>query len=561
MPSSQGFVGSAFKLERLVLANEKLATELVIANNDLVSENEKLLKELIYSNNKLIFQDIEKGKREDEFKVAAQALLVQELEKSKRAGERLLADQERALQQVENGKREVELALAVEEIAFQQSEKGKRVAELVLVDRALAYEKERGNRACDLSIANKKLEAQNIQMEQRAAELAIASQEKIELLAQLLQSQKMESLGLLAGGIAHDMNNVLGAILSLASAQLLILPRDSSAHPAFATTRDAALRGREMVKRLLNFARQGTSENKPMDLNAVILEQVRLLEYTTLAKVHLEMELCPGLRPVNGDASALSHVLMNLCVNAMEAMEEGGTLTLVTRNAGQAGVEVEVRDEGCGMAKEVLDRAMVPFFTTKDVGKGTGLGLAIAYATVKAHGGQVAIESEPGLGTRVTLSFPAGAALEPELIYPDTTGMVGPARPLTVLLVDDDDLILKSTRMLVEALGHAVTTAACGEAALVKLEAGLRPDLVILDMNMPGLGGNRTLPRLRELCPTVPVLLATGRPDQKALDLIASDPGVALLAKPFTLQELQWHLLRVAQEAEAGSQVGPARSD
>jgi len=526
MSHSHAFVSAAFKLQGLVLANEKLASELVLANKELVQENEKLLKELIYVNNKLVFQDIEKSKREDELKLADHELLVQELEKSKRADE---------------------LVLAGRELAYQEEEKGKRVAERVLVDRALAYETERGNRAFDLSIANRKLESQNSEMEQRATELAAANQEKIELLAQLLQSQKMESLGLLAGGIAHDMNNILAAILSLASAQLLLLPGDNPACPAFVTTRDAALRGREMVKRLLNFARQGASENKPMDLNAVILEQVRLLEYTTLAKVHLEVVLSRELHPITGDASALSHVLMNLCVNAMEAMDEGGTLTLLTRNAGETGVEVEVRDVGCGMSREVLDRAMVPFYTTKDVGKGTGLGLAIVYATVKAHGGQVAIQSEPGKGTQVTLSFPAAAAVAPEPETPAPALGLAPARALAVLLVDDDDLILRSTRMLVEAMGHAVTVAESGEEALRALEAGLVPDLVILDMNMPGLGGKRTLPRLRRLCPMVPVLLATGRPDQDALDLIASDPGAALLAKPFTLAELQWHLLRVGQ--------------
>ena len=345
------------------------------------------------------------------------------------------------------------------------------------------------------------------------------------------------------------MNNILGAILSLASAHLTLQPKDSPTFPVFETMRDAALRGREKVMRLLNFARQGPNENQPTDLNSVIREEIRLLEYHTLAKVHLNLELAPDLWPVDGDASALTHMLMNLCVNAVDAMEEGGTLTLRTRNGADGLVEVMVGDTGCGMSKEVLDRAMVPFFTTKEIGKGTGLGLSIVYTTVQAHGGHIAIQSEPGQGTQISLRFPVLTTQD----APESTLVpleAATTRVLTVLLVDDDDLILRSTRMLVEILGHGAVTAASGEEALDRIGKGLHPDLVILDMNMPGLGGKGTLPRLRQLCPFVPVVLVTGRADQKALDLIAAHPLVSLLSKPFTIEELQGHLREVARQAE-----------
>jgi len=470
---------------------------------------------------------------------ANKRLEYQESEREQRAAELIIADKELVFQQSEKEKRAAELILAEKELAFQQAEKGKRAAELIIADKELAYETERWKRASELSSMNEKLAAKNIEMSIRATELAVANKEKIELLAQLLQSQKMESLGIMAGGIAHDMNNILGAILSLATAHLTIQAKDAPVYPALETMRDPAIRGRQMVKRLLNFARQGPSETSSLDLNAVLLEEVRLLEYHTLATVHLDLDLAPDLHPIVGDASALTHVFMNLCVNAMDAMEEGGTLTLRSRNLGDDSVEIMVGDTGCGMSKEVLERAMVPFFTTKEVGKGTGLGLSIVYTTVRSHHGQRSFQSEPGKGTRVTLLFPVlpdGQVEASESVEPPVEAALA---TLTVLLVDDDDLLRTSVGMLLELLGHRVSAAASGEEGLAQITAGLQPDLVILDMNMPGLGGKGTLPRLRSLCPEVPVLLATGRADEKALSLIAAHPHVALLSKPFSIEELQ----------------------
>ena len=372
-----------------------------------------------------------------------------------------------------------------------------------------------------------------------------AEAENRQLQAQLQQAQKMESLGRLAGGVAHDMNNVLGAILSLASAHLVIQPEDSPAYPAFETIRDAATRGGEMVKRLLTFARQHPIEQRDLDLNALLLEEVRLLERTTLARVHLELDLAPDLDPIHGDGSAVAHVFMNLCVNAVDAMGDGGTLTFRTRNLAGHQVEVVVQDTGCGMTREVLARAMDPYFTTKEVGKGTGLGLALVHTTMTAHQGHVSLESEPGLGTKVRLIFPATAAQGAGQEPPAPVQPWPSPAALNVLLIDDDELIQKSTRMLLEVLGHAVTVAAGGEEALGQVEQGLRPELVVLDMNMPGLGGKGTLPRLRELLPGVPVLLATGRADQEALDLVAAHPCVTLMTKPFSFEDLRDHVQRL----------------
>jgi PAS domain S-box-containing protein len=383
-------------------------------------------------------------------------------------------------------------------------------------------------------------------------EIKRAGEQKEQLQTQLQQSQRMESLGLLAGGVAHDMNNVLGAILALSSAHLASLSKDNPLYSSLKTIRDAATRGGDMVKRLLAFSRQTPSEKRELNLNALLLEEARLLERTTLAKVHLGMDLAPDLHPILGDGSALTHALMNLCVNAVDAMNDGGTLTFRTRNVGVDQIEVTVEDNGCGMTKEVLGRAMDPFFTTKGVGKGTGLGLSLVFTTVNAHGGHLAIQSEPGRGTQVKMMFPSAVPqnLEPGQEAP--VRIVSAGHSLHVLLVDDDELIQKSTRMLIEVLGHSVTTSVTGEDALALLEEGFRPDAVILDMNMPGMGGKGTLPRLRRLCPTVPVLLATGRTDQEALDLVAAHPFVTLLSKPFSFEELRGHLHQVAGGGPSG---------
>ena len=371
-----------------------------------------------------------------------------------------------------------------------------------------------------------------------------AEEHQRQLEAQLQQSQKMESLGTLAGGVAHDMNNVLGAILGLASVQISTLPIGSPLYQALDTIAKAAERGGKMVKSLLRFARMSHAEHQVLDINDLLGEQVELLKHTVLAQIRIQLDLEQQLWPMEGDPSALTHAFMNLCVNAVDAMTEGGTLTLHTRNL-DGWIEVEVEDDGVGMPKEVLEKALDPFFTTKGVGKGTGLGLSMVFSTVKAHQGQMTIDSQPGQGTRVTIRLPA---YQPQGESPRIGNVAGPAttpprNSLRVLLVDDDDLVQLSMVATLNFLGHtAVTTVPSGEEALAVLEAGLQPDLVILDMNMPGLGGAATLPRLRQLRPTVPVILATGRADQAALDLVATHHGVTLLAKPFSLIELQKHL-------------------
>ncbi len=369
-----------------------------------------------------------------------------------------------------------------------------------------------------------------------------AESERRRLQEERQHSEKLESLGSLAGGVAHDMNNVLAAIMGLTSALRSTCPDEDPRAKSLESILHASNRGRELVKALTDFARKGLEEPRQLDLNKTLRKEVELLLHAKSPEVQVVLDLDPCLPTILGDAPALGSAIINLGINALDAMPGGGTLSFRSRSLGAGRVELVVADTGHGMTPEVLARAMEPFFTTKPVGKGTGLGLARVYGTVKAHGGSVEIRSLPGQGTSVRMVFPAtgipAQSLEPWAETP-------PARlrrPLDVLLVDDDDLIRSSTQALLEALGHQSNTASSGEEGLAKLEAGYLPDVVILDMNMPGLGGAETLLRLRVLRPALPVLLATGLADQVVLDLIKVFPKVTLLAKPFTLRELQKHL-------------------
>jgi len=545
MENNDSHINHANRMFGLLSENEKLAGDLFATNRSLIIENEKFAADLVASNRELV---LENKKLAEELITATKELNALHSDKDKRASELVIANKELLLQQFEKEKRSEALIVANEELAFQQGLKVERAAELDHANEELAIESERGKRATELVIANERLAFQNEEMRKRATELVVANKDRIELLAQLLQSQKLESLGTLAGGVAHDINNVLGAILGLATAHLEIQPPESSAYLAFETISKAAVRGGKMAKSLLNFARQSPAEEHELDINVILREEARLLERTTLSKVHLEMALASDLRPMRGDASALTHAFMNLCVNAVDAMPENGTLTLRTQNVDNDWIEVQVQDTGCGMPQEVLQKALDPFFTTKEEGKGTGLGLSIVHSTVKAHRGQMDIHSQPGQGTCVRMRFPTCLPLA------QTPKPAPGARPvpspvsLKVLLVDDDELIQRSTQAILEVLGHAVTAVFSGEEAIEKLESGILPDVVILDLNMPGLGGARTLARLRSLQASVPVLLSTGRVDQTALNLVAIHPNITLLPKPFTFGELQAHLEHLGQK-------------
>jgi len=354
---------------------------------------------------------------------------------------------------------------------------------------------------------------------------------------ELEHTQRLESLGSLASGVAHDMNNVLASIQAVAQTLLFVHGGEPELAGPLGTIDRASDRGRSLVQTLTQFARKGLREAQVLDLNDLVREQAAMLRRTLFQKVRVVEDLDAELPPVRGEAGTLGSAILNLCVNAGDAMPQGGSLTLRTRRAPDGGAQVEVADTGEGMPPEVVRRAMEPFFTTKPFGKGTGLGLSMVFNTVKAHGGTVQIQSRVGEGTTVLIHLPAAPREAPGAPPPD--GPEPACRPLSILLVDDDALIRDSVPDMLAKLGHRVAVAGGGAQALAKLAGGLEVDLVLLDLNMPVMGGVETLANIRAFRPGLAAILATGYLDDTTAALLAGMPKVEVLPKPYTMGQFQ----------------------
>jgi PAS domain S-box-containing protein len=370
------------------------------------------------------------------------------------------------------------------------------------------------------------------QTERMAAE---AERRRLEI--EVNHLQRLESLGRLAGGVAHDMNNVLCAIMAVGSLLQAVQGQDPAIARDATTILKAASRGRDLVKGLLDFSRKELGVATELDLNELARSEAELLKRTTLKRIQIELDLDPDLHPIIGEPGSIQSALMNLCVNAVDAMPERGTIRLISRNHGRAFVELAVQDSGEGMGPEVLARAREPFFTTKPAGKGTGLGLSQVHGTVTAHGGTLDIQSQPGLGTRVTMMLPSSPH-QVQAGLPVQEFLRPRLQPLRILLVDDEELIRVNLVRLLEHLGHQPQSASSGPEALRLLEHGMPADLAILDLNMPGMDGLETFSRLRGLRPDLPALLVTGFADERVGAALKAFDNLRVLKKPFDLNEL-----------------------
>jgi signal transduction histidine kinase len=380
--------------------------------------------------------------------------------------------------------------------------------------------------------------------------------EQRSLESQLIHAQKMEAIGKLTGGIAHDFNNLLAAVIGGLGLLEKRAPLDEEHRKILTMTKRAAEQGSDLVRRLLAFARRQKLEPQPIELSSLQEAVWDLLTHTLGGLVNIEWRSDEDAWNAFADQAQLELALVNLIINARDAMPEGGTVTVSAENrelesknwadlpAGDY-VLVSVTDTGTGIAARDLEKVMEPFFTTKELGKGSGLGLSMVYGFAKQSNGAFRLDSELGRGTIAELWLPrapAGSARQepPQKDEPQR----GPVRQLRILLIDDHEEVRSTTAAVLEDFGHDVVEAANGSDALRTLKGGdCNYDLLISDYAMPHLSGTEFLREARELCPGVPALIITGYAEA---DAISDRPdGVEILLKPFTPRRLEVALSQI----------------
>ncbi len=395
----------------------------------------------------------------------------------------------------------------------------------------------------------------NERLRQEIAERERAEAEKHKLEASLKRAEKMEAIGLLAGSVAHDLNNILSSFIAYPDLLLVDLPVNSPQREALLAIRDSGLRAAAVVGDLLTMARQGVSSAQVLDLNEVVSDLMKSPELMSLRARHPAVRVATDLHPdalnTRGSAAHLSRAILNLVLNALEAVEREGQVTLSTRNdsidvptrryeglAEGEYVAVAVQDSGRGIAREDLDRIFEPFYTRKAMGRsGTGLGLAIVWGTVKDHGGFVDVRSEPGSGTTFTLLLPATReatqAARPEVKLEEYLG-----HGESVLVVDDAEAQRDLCAAMLTKLGYSVAAVATGEEAVEHVRRR-RVDLLILDMIMePGIDGLETYRRICETSPGQKAVITSGSAESQRVREAQALGAGPYLRKPYTLEKL-----------------------
>ncbi len=401
-------------------------------------------------------------------------------------------------------------------------------------------------RTDELNESNEKLKAEISDHKQ-------VQKEKEMLQEQLIQAQKMEAIGTLAGGIAHDFNNSLHAITSYA--QLMKIEKDRDAQDSDYLNRilDITKKSNDFTQQLLTFSRKIKSKFRPTNLNTEIFQVQTLLEITISKMIKIELDLAKDLKIINADSVQIEQILLNLALNASHAMSDEGLLTIKTKNTvldedfiktrleadpGEY-VLLSIADTGHGMEKEIQNRIFEPFFTTKNPGRGTGLGLSMVYGIVKNHHGYIECSSKPAEGSRFDMYFPVlklGKIPENEVSNNEEKIPTGDE---TILMVDDQESILDVGEKMLQQFGYSVTTACSAEKAIeiYRVEKdGI--DLVILDINMPGIGGHKCLERLLEINPAVKTIVTSGSLSAEAEESIHKMGADAFIEKPYQFKVL-----------------------
>ena len=363
----------------------------------------------------------------------------------------------------------------------------------------------------------------------------------------------MEAIGTLAGGIAHDFNNILAAITGFTELALEDYRQGRVREDRLRRILGSAERAKELVAQILTFSHRSEVALTTLDLNSEVTQAVTLLERTIPKMIGIELDLADNLKPIRGNQGQVEQILMNLGTNAKDAMPDGGRLIIQTENIfldekysrqhpevfpGEY-VLLTVSDTGSGMDADTARQVFDPFFTTKEMGKGTGLGLSIVYGVVKSHNGYISCYSEPGVGTTFRIYLPVSdvdGAIEQEESREPVVILGGDE---TILLVDDEEALRDIGQEMLSDQGYRVITADSGETALQTFQGQNGPiDLVILDVNMPGMGGFQCLRELHQLNPGLPVIIASGySPDERLRSMVSS--GVdGYVAKPFRRLDL-----------------------
>ncbi|MFS0828117.1 response regulator [Pseudomonas phoenicis] len=407
----------------------------------------------------------------------------------------------------------------------------------------------RFNEELEIQVAARTREL-NAAVEQLKAE----SEERARAEEQLRQSLKMEAVGQLTGGIAHDFNNMLTGVIS--ALDLMKLRMTKGQFEGSERFMDAALasarRAASLTHRLLAFSRRQSLDAKPISVNQLLQALADLLQHTVTENIALRLDLSPHNPWIFADANQLENAVLNLVLNARDAMPEGGDLTLSTCvEEGQSAdaarhVCIRVRDSGQGIAKDHLDKVTEPFFTTKPIGEGTGLGLSMVYGFANQSNGRLVIDSTVGAGTTVSICLPEHGSIEaqPPVALAETTTGQGQL----ILLVEDDDSVRLINQEVLETLGYRVRTACDGEQALKLFNELKRVDLLLTDVGLPGMNGRQLAEMLQQSQPRLPVLFLTGYAQGAMAQADFLGPCMRLLTKPYTLEQLAGSVARMLDE-------------
>ncbi|MFN8611543.1 MAG: ATP-binding protein [Vulcanimicrobiota bacterium] len=421
------------------------------------------------------------------------------------------------------------------------------------ISQALRHFKLVSELAAALEESEKMRQTLDSRVEQRTAELHAAHKDQERLQDQLMQSQKMESLGRLAGGVAHDFNNLLTVIMGNLELIRTVTSDNSESREYVDDAESAVKRAAEVTGHLLAFSRKELLKVRPINLQKLLEDSLKMVQRLIGEDIQLDSSLhCPDVQ-VEGDGMRLQQVLLNLVVNARDAMPSGGKLTIRLQQERPGEVIWSVSDTGCGMEHATAQRIFEPFFTTKPLGEGTGLGLSTVHGIVSMHSGKVTVTSQPGQGTTFTVTLPC-------LLQEGPGSLSGSHRPQPnqasgrLLLVEDDDQVRALTSRVLRLFGYQVQAFSSGDKALSWLSQQQPCDLLITDAVMPGMDGGRLAQSAQQLRPELPVLFISGYTDDRLSPFGISRGEGNFLAKPFTPAQLQ---NQIAEILENCSRVGP----